>query len=161
MNLSLLNLLNYYYLFLIFSAAGILVSFLGLIFGDGFKSVPFKMFFAFSNILYMAASLTAVSFSVIAFFKGGNILNRMLYIGRFFPAGRVMLKFDTLSDFFILFIFAIFFYISLYQIRYVKGLDSEINRSLFSFLYGIMLISVYFVIIAFNGFVFMIFWEIV
>ena len=160
MNLSLLNPLNYYYLFLIFSAAGILVSFLGLIFGDGFKSVPFKMFFAFSNILYMAASLTAVSFSVIAFFKGGNMLNRMLYIGRFFPAGRVMLKFDTLSDFFILFIFAIFFYISLYQIRYVKGLDSEINRSLFSFLYGIMLISVYFVIIAFNGFVFMIFWEI-
>ncbi len=154
MNLSLLNPLNYYYLFLIFSVTGILVSFLGLI----FKKL--KNGFVSSNIFYMASSLAAVLFSVIAFFKGGNLLNQTLYIGRFFPAGRVILKFDTLSDFFVIFIFAVFFYISLYQIKYIKGLDSEVNRSLFSFLYGIMLISVYFIITTFNGFVFMIFWEI-
>ncbi|MFW0884225.1 proton-conducting transporter membrane subunit [Candidatus Acidulodesulfobacterium sp. H_13] len=156
MNLSLfiVNPLNYYYLFLIFSIAGISISFLGLL------SKKIKNGFVFSNILYMAASLSVVSFSITAFFKGGNFLKQTLYLGSFFPAGKVILRFDTLSDFFLMFLFGVLFYISLYQIKYVKSLGSEINRALFAFLYGIMLVSVYFVIASFNGFVFMIFWEI-
>ncbi len=156
MNLSLfiVNPLNYYYLFLIFSIAGISISFLGLV------SKKIKNGFAFSNILYMAASLSVVSFSITAFFKGGNFLKQTLYLGSFFPAGKVILRFDTLSDFFLMFLFGVLFYISLYQIKYVKSLGSGINSALFAFLYGIMLVSVYFVIASFNGFVFMIFWEI-
>jgi formate hydrogenlyase subunit 3/multisubunit Na+/H+ antiporter MnhD subunit len=141
-------------MFLIFSVTGVLISFLGL------ASKKIKNGLVISGILYMAASFSAVLFSLISFFKGGNFLNQALYVGSFFPAGRVMLKFDSLSDFFIMFIFGVFFYISLYQIKYVKHLGSGVNKPLFAFLYGIMLISVYFVLVSFNGFVFMIFWEI-
>ncbi len=154
---------NYYYLFLIFSISGVSISFLGLILGDRFKSVPFafsKMFFALSNVLYMVSSLTAVLYSIISFIGTGMHLNQVFQIGRFFPAGRVILRFDSLSNFFLMFIFSVFFYISLYQIKYIEKFEKEINMPLFSFLFGIMLISVYFVVIAFNGFVFMIFWEI-
>ena len=147
---------NYYYLFLLFSLSGVIVSMIGLISGDRFKSIPF----VFSNILYMAASFTAVLYSVISFMEAGNLLNLSFQIGRFFPAGRIILKFDPLSDFFILFIFSVFFYIALYQIKYIEKIGREINTPLFSFLFGIMLISVYYVIISFNGFIFIIFWEI-
>ena len=147
---------SYYYLFLLFSLSGVIVSIIGLISGDRFKSMPF----VFSNVLYMAASFTAVLYSVISFMERGNLLNLSFRIGRFFPAGRIILKFDPLSDFFILFIFSVFFYIALYQIKYIEKIGSEINTPLFSFLFGIMLISVYYVIISFNGFMFMIFWEI-
>ncbi len=156
MNLSsfLINPISCYYLFLVFAVAGILVAFLGLI------SKKIKNIFVLSNIFYMTASLFAVLFAVIAFFKGEDFLNRTIYLGSFFPAGRVTLRFDTLSDFFIMFIFGVFFYISLYQIKYIDRLGAGVNRALFAFLYGIMLASVYFVIIVFNGFMFMIFWEI-
>jgi hydrogenase-4 component B len=120
----------------------------------------FKIGFALSNFLYIASSFTAVLYSVISFIEGGRHLNQIFQIGTFFPAGRIILKFDPLSDFFTLFIFSVFFYISLYQIKYIKKIGRAINPPLFSFLYGIMLISVYFVLISFNGFIFMIFWEI-
>ncbi len=158
---------NYYQFFLIFSVSGVFLSFLGLIFGGRFsrpsgrpKPIPFNMFFAFSNVLYMASSFTAVLYSVISFIEGGRDLNQVFQIGSFFPAGRIILEFDPLSDFFLLFIFSVFFYISLYQIKYIEKIGREINTPLFSFLFGIMLISVYYVIISFNGFMFMIFWEI-
>lgn len=146
--------LNYYELFLMFSVTGVLLSFLGLI------SKKIKNTLVMSGILYMAASFSAILFSLISFFRGGNFLNQALYAGSFFPAGKVILKFDSLSDFFIMFIFSVFFYISLYQIKYVRHLGLGVNKPLFAFLYGIMLISVYFVLVSFNGFVFMIFWEI-
>ena len=147
---------NCYYLFLIISLAGVLSSFAALILGGKFKYVSF----AFSNVLYMLSSLTAVAYSVISFIKGGKHLNQIIEIGRFFPAGKIILKYDPLSDFFLMFIFFVFSYISLYQIQYIKKIGQNINMPLFSFLFGIMLISVYFLLISFNGFIFLIFWEI-
>ncbi|MCL4428979.1 MAG: hypothetical protein M1276_08355 [Deltaproteobacteria bacterium] len=152
---------DFYYLFLIFSLSGVIISFLGLVSkGTDLNPSPLRRLSAFSNVLYMASSLTAVLYSLISFIKRGNLLGTAFQIGRFFPAGRIILKFDPITDFFIFFIFSVFFYISIYQIKYVNRIGQGINIPLFSFLYGIMLISVYFVLVSFNGFMFLIFWEI-
>jgi len=150
----------YYYLFLIFSLSGVSVSFLGLIFKDGPERRFKSAILTFSNVFYMASSLTAVLYSVISFIEGGTHLNLSFQIGRFFPLGRMSFTFDPLSDFFILFIFSVFFYISLYQIKYIEKMKKDISAELFSFLFGIMHISVYFVLASSNGFLFLIFWEI-
>ena len=147
---------NCYYIFLIISLSGVLISFAALILDGKFKYASF----AFSNVLYMLSSLTAVAYSAISFIKGGKYLNQIIEIGRFFPAGKIILKYDPLSDFFLVFIFFVFSYISLYQIQYIKKIGKNINMSLFSLLFGIMLISVYFLLISSNAFIFMIFWEI-
>ncbi|MHB8282158.1 MAG: proton-conducting transporter transmembrane domain-containing protein [bacterium] len=156
----------YYYLFLFFSIAGIIISFSGMI------SKKFSKAYIAGNILYMAASLFAV-ISALSFFvkpvahfanyynNTGGANNDVLFsIGKYFPAGNILMCLDPLSAFFILFSFAVFFYISLYQIKYIEKFKEKINPSNFTFLFGIMLLSVYFTLLSFNAFIFMISWEV-
>jgi formate hydrogenlyase subunit 3/multisubunit Na+/H+ antiporter MnhD subunit len=154
MNIAILNTLDYYYFFLIFAFLGIAISMISMV------SKKFKNSFVVVNILYMAASLTAVLFSLGALISGHNGSKLLFTIGSFFPAGNINFCLDPLSAFFILFSFAVFFYISLYQIRYIDKFKTKLNPDYFSFLFGIMLVSVFFTLISFNAFIFMISWEI-
>jgi hydrogenase-4 component B len=159
--------INFYYLFMIFSIGGIAVSFSGMIFKK------FNKAYIAGNILYMAASIFAV-ISALSFFTkpAYNFFNMFKFnfnytgssvlfdIGRYFPAGGILMRLDSLSAFFILFSFSVFFYISLYQIKYIERFKEKINLSSFTFLFGIMLLSVYFTLLSFNAFIFMMSWEV-
>jgi formate hydrogenlyase subunit 3/multisubunit Na+/H+ antiporter MnhD subunit len=158
----------YYYLFLFFSIAGIALSFSGML------SKKFSKAYIVGNILYMAASLFAVIFALSFFIKpladfagyynytgksaGGHDI--LFSIGKYFPAGNLLMCLDPLSAFFILFSFAVFFYISLYQIKYIEKFKEKINPPNFTFLFGVMLLSVYFTLLSFNAFIFMLSWEV-
>jgi hydrogenase-4 component B len=111
-------------------------------------------------IAHCAALLGSIASIALAVFAFGLVAPAIFYSPSSFPLMAIQFRLDPLSAFFILLISTSGMAVSLYAIEYVRAFEGRYPMGLLGGLFNAFLLSMTLVVMADNGFLFLILWEI-